>query len=122
MQNKIKILIADDNANIRQTLQDVLTEKEYLVETVGNGYELLVYLKERSADIIILDIMMPGRSGIEIISTIRSASPCAKIIIYTGFQKYKNSVYAHIVDKFLLKNDDIQGLLQVIEEFSATQM
>lgn len=118
MQNKVKILIADDNAYLRQALQDMLIEKEYLVETVQNGYELLVYLKERSADIIILDIMMPGRSGIEIISTIRSASPYAKIILYTGFQKYKDSIYAHIVDKFLLKNGNIHSLLQAIEELA----
>ena len=122
MKNKIKILIADDNASMRQTLQEILIEKEYAAETIQNGYELLIYLKEisaeRCADMIILDIMMPGRSGIELLSTIRSVSPRTKIIIYTGLQRYKHSIYANAADKFVLKDGNTERLLEAVEELA----
>lgn len=118
-KKKAKIMIADDNINVRQTLSDLLTEKGYLVETVKNGYELLAYLKEKSPHIIILDLMMPEKDGTEILSTIKGMSPYSKIIIYTGFQRYEHSAYARIADKFLLKTEDIEKLLQAIEEFAS---
>ena len=119
MQNKIKILIADDNPNIRQTLKNILTERGYLIETVKDGYELLTYLREKSSpNILILDLMMPEKDGVEVFPVIKSLSPNIKIIIYTGFQKYENSIYARMADKFLQKNDDPKKLLQVIAELA----
>ena len=66
MSRKIQIVIADDNDNIRQTLKDILTEKGYCVDTVKDGYELLSFLKQNPSDIIILDLMMPEKGGIEV--------------------------------------------------------
>lgn len=116
MKKRAKIVIADDNADIRQTLKDLLIEKQYSTETVKNGYELLAYLKEKSPQLIILDLMMPEKDGIEILSAIKEMSPNTRIIIYTGFQKYKDSTYSHLVDKFLLKSESPEELLQAIEE------
>jgi len=110
------ILIADDNSDIRQTLKDILAEKGYLVELAKDGLEALVCVKEKSVDLLILDLIMPDRSGMEVITSIRSISPHTKIIIYTGFQHYENSVYAKYADKFILKGSDINKLLQAMEE------
>lgn len=116
-QEKINIVIADDNLNIRQTLKDILIEKGYCVDVVKDGYELLDYLKkDRSAHIIILDLLMPVKDGLEIIFSIKSVSPETKIIIYTGFKKYENSVYARAADRFLLKSESPAKLLQTIRE------
>ena len=116
MKNKIRIVIADDSPDICQTWKDILTEKGYAVETVNNGYEILACLKEDPPHILILDLMMPEKGGIEILATIKAISPDTKIIIYTGFQKYEDSAYARIADKFLLKDNDPGKLLQVISE------
>ncbi len=118
MPQKIKIVIADDNPNICSTLKDILTEKEFWVETVKNGYELLLNLRKGPAQIIILDLVMPAKDGIEILSTIKSIAPKAKIIIYTGFKKYENSVYAGIADKFLLKGENPEKLLEAIQDLA----
>lgn len=122
MQGKIKIIIADDNPNIRQTLKDILMEKGYSVETVKNGYELLAYLKEKSPHIVVLDLIMPGKDGIAIFATIKCISPNAKIIIYTGFQKYKNSVYARKADRFLLKSGNPKMLVQSIADLAGDKI
>jgi len=120
MRKKTEIVIADDDPNICKTLQDLLIEKEYFVEVVKNGYELLSYLKKKSADIIILDLMMPEKDGVEVISAIKDIAPYVKIVIYTGFEKYNDFPFVKLADRFLLKGDNPQKLLQVIEEFSQT--
>lgn len=116
MQKKIKIVIADDNLNIFLSLKDILNEKGYFVQGVNNGYELIYYLKKNLPEIIILDLMMPEKSGMETLSCIKTISPKSKIIIYTGYQRYENSLYAHIADRFLLKGNSTEELLKAIEE------
>jgi len=118
MGKEVSIVIADDNAGIRQTLKDILSEKGYFVETVNNGYELYNYLKKKSADIVILDLMMPEKDGIEVLFSIKTISPGSKIIIYTGFQRYENSIYAQTADRFLLKGNTLEDLLKAIVELS----
>ena len=113
---KTQVLIADDNPNIRQTLTDILVERGYAVESVSDGYELLSRLKKSSPDVLILDLIMPQKDGIEVFSAVKGISPATKIIIYTGFQRYESSLYARSADKFLLKSDSPEKLLEAIEE------
>ncbi|MDD5465538.1 MAG: response regulator transcription factor [Candidatus Omnitrophica bacterium] len=116
MQKEISIVIADDNQSIRETLKDILSEKGYFVETVNNGYELYDYLKKKSPDIVILDLMMPEKDGTETIFSIKTVCPKSKIIIYTGFQRYEKSIYAQTADRFLLKGKTPEELLKAVEE------
>ena len=96
-----KILVADDNPNIRQTLYDILTEKGYQVDTASDGYEVLSYLKEKNAHILVLDLIMPYKNGVEILSTIKNIAPYIRIIIYTAFKEYENLMYTKEADKFI---------------------
>lgn len=118
MQKKIRIFIADDNPLIRTTVKDILEQKGYIVETIKDGYELLATLKNKVPDVIILDLIMPEKNGLEILSTIKTVSPNIKVIIYTGFKKYSNSIYARSADKFLLKGDSPQKLLNAIKDLT----
>ena len=118
MTKKTRIVVADDDPSIRQTLTDILTEKGFTATSAKDGYELLTGLKERIPDIIILDLMMPQKNGIEIISTIKSLYPKTKIIIYTAFKKYEDSTYTRKADKFLLKENGPQPLLLSIQELT----
>ncbi len=113
---KPQIVIADDNDNIRQTLKDILLEKGYCVETVKDGYELLSFLKQNPSDIIILDLMMPEKGGIEVFDSLKYVCPGVKIVIYTAFHKYEGSSFIHFADKFILKDAPPQKLLEAIEE------
>jgi CheY-like chemotaxis protein len=113
---KIKIVVADDNPGIRQTFTDLLGDEGYQVITVGNGYQLLDYLRENSADIVILDLMMPEKDGLETISILRSIAPDTKIIVYTAFGRYESSLYAKEADKFLLKTESPERVLKSIKD------
>ena len=118
MTEKIRILIADDNSNIRESLIDILAERDYSTEAVSNGYELLDSIRMRQPHIIILDLIMPGKDGVEILPAIKCVAPKAKVIIYTAFSRYENSVYSEMADKFLLKTDSPEDIIKIIDEFA----
>ncbi len=118
MGDKGKIVIADDNRDICNLLTDLLEEEGYTVDSVYNGYELLSYLEDNNPSVIILDLMMPDKTGLSILGTIKQVSPYSRIIIYTGYKEYENSIYAKTADKFLVKGSDLKVLLEAIKEVS----
>ncbi len=118
MKQSRKVLIADDNRELCTLLTDILEGVGYDVDTVYDGYELLAYLENNTPMVIILDLMMPEKDGMSILSTIRQVSPYSRIVIYTGYQEYENSVYARTADRFLLKGGDIEKLIKAIDELS----
>ena len=64
--NKLHILIVDDDNRIRDLLKDYLSNNSYCVSTAENGDEAKIRLKYFKFDIIILDVMMPGKNGYEL--------------------------------------------------------
>jgi len=118
MNQQGKIVIADDNVEICDLIKDILKGVGYEVDAVNNGYELLAYLETNNPKVIILDLMMPDKDGMSILGTLREISPLSRIIIYTGYSEYKNSVYARVADRFLVKGTSIEGLIKAVEELS----
>ena len=113
---RAQVLVADDNPNIRQTLKDILTEKGFAVDTVSDGYELLAYLRQKTPHVLVLDLIMPQKDGMEVFSAVRRISPDTRIIIYTAFQKYEHTPFAKTADRFLLKSESPERLIRAIEE------
>lgn len=64
-ENEIKILIVDDEPDVIEILKYNLTRKNFIVFTASNGNEAIVIAEKESPDLVILDIRMPGISGIE---------------------------------------------------------
>ena len=118
MQRRKKIVIAEDNKAIRELIANILGELGYKVDTVTNGYELLAYLEKNNPSIIILDLMMPEKDGLSILGTLKQISPYSRIIIYTGYREYENSVYARTADRFLVKGCSIEDLIKAVDELS----
>jgi excisionase family DNA binding protein len=85
-----KVLLVDDNDLVLRTLQRVLTQFGYLVDPAESGESALIKAKEKTYDLIIVDVRMPGISGIETIKRLRELSRSKKRkhpaeIIITGF-------------------------------------
>lgn len=76
-----KVLIADDEAEIRQLLRLYLEKDGYEVIEAAGGSEALTLCKNNSVDLVILDIMMPGMNGYQVIKAIRSESNIPVIMI-----------------------------------------
>lgn len=74
MNNRDHIVIVDDDAEIRSLLEDYLTRNGYDASSAAGGRELTRVLERRRADLIVLDIMMPGEDGFEICRRLRAES------------------------------------------------
>ncbi len=79
--SEAKILIIDDEAQIRRTLRATLVPQGYEVEDVSGGEEALEVLGERKPDLVLLDLNMPGMSGLETCRAIREQSDVAIIVL-----------------------------------------
>jgi two-component system invasion response regulator UvrY len=79
----IKVLITDDHPVVRRGIRQILEDDERigLVQEAGSGKELFERLKEQLFDVILLDISLPGRSGLDLISQIKITHPSAAILI-----------------------------------------
>ncbi|MEA3490175.1 MAG: response regulator [Candidatus Omnitrophota bacterium] len=118
MQRSRKIVIADDNKGICDLVSTVFEEMGYKVDSVHNGYELLAYLEKNNPFLIILDLMMPEKDGLSILSTLKEVAPYSRIIIYTGYREYENSVYARTADRFLVKGGRMTTLVEAVQELT----
>lgn len=80
-----RILIADDHAILRKGLRRILTEmdKEYDIDEASNGYEVIEKIRERDYDLILLDISMPGLSGLDALKQIKAENPKLPVLILT---------------------------------------
>ena len=79
----IKVLITDDHPVVRRGIRQILEDEERigLIHEAGNGKELFDKLKEQEYDVILLDISLPGRSGLDLISQIKKMRPSAAILM-----------------------------------------
>jgi DNA-binding NtrC family response regulator len=88
------ILIVDDEAAIRESLETLLGFEGYAVETAETGEEGLARLGERPFDLILLDFALPDRNGLEILADIRSRDPLLAVIMITAYGTVDNAVRA----------------------------
>jgi DNA-binding NtrC family response regulator len=88
------VLIVDDEAEIRESLQTLLELEGYEVETAGNGDEGLSKLGERPFDLVLLDLALPGRSGIDLLPEIRTLDAQLPVIIITAYGTVEDAVRA----------------------------
>lgn len=71
MYNAIKVLVVDDEERIRRLLKMYLEREEYIIDEAENGDVALSKALENDYDLILLDIMMPGKDGIEVCRELR---------------------------------------------------
>jgi DNA-binding response OmpR family regulator len=85
-----KILIVDDNKDIRELEADILTEKGFITTTAASGKECLNLLSQEKYDLVLLDLMMPGKDGWVVCHEIRKNS-LIPIIIVSGDDRERSS-------------------------------
>jgi DNA-binding response OmpR family regulator len=78
------ILVVDDEELVRTLLEQVLTREGHIVMCAANGDEALRCLREQPTDLMITDLIMPGKEGIETITDARREFPDMKIIAMSG--------------------------------------
>lgn len=117
-----RILVIDDEPDIREMLQDVLTGEGHEVEVAGDGRQGLAAQRARPADLIITDIFMPEKEGIETIIELQQDFPAIKVIAMSGGGNRARSLdYLPTASQFgavrtLPKPFDIHVMLALVRE------
>jgi len=88
------VLIIDDEASIRESLQTLLELEGFTVETASSGEEGLTKLAEQPMDLVLLDFALPDRNGLEILHDIRDRDPELGVIMITAYGTVENAVAA----------------------------
>ncbi len=88
------VLIVDDEAAIRESLQTLLEFEGYSVETANDGQEGLTRVAERPFDLVLMDFALPERNGIEILRDIRERDADLPVIMITAYGTVENAVNA----------------------------
>ena len=88
------ILIVDDESEIRESLQTLLELEGYRVQTAGSGEEGLAHIASHPFDLMLLDLALPGKSGIEVLAEIRERDPQLAVIMITAYGTVENAVSA----------------------------
>jgi PAS domain S-box-containing protein len=91
---KSTILIVDDEERIRSVCAKMLTQEGYAVSQAANGEAGMAMIAQRHFDIILLDLLMPGISGLEALSRIRTQHPDTVVIVITGYATLDHAVDA----------------------------
>lgn len=113
----IKILLAEDEPDVRQFLKDELSDNGFKVTAVANGGEAVVAAVDDSYDLYLLDMMMPGLNGIQVIQVLRKVTPGIPVIGLTGYvgRGYMSQASAYGVT-CLSKPIDLDELIKEINE------
>src|ERR1035441_3986889 len=94
LDSKGNILVVDDEADIREGLQDLLTSEGYAVDLAQNGTEGLRKMETRGYDLVLLDLMMPDRSGMEVLQEVRERDRETPIFLITAYGSVDAAVQA----------------------------
>jgi len=94
MKKKVKILVVDDEAVIRESLRDWLSDVGHQVLTAEDGFQALKMIEKEKPGIAIVDLVMPGMDGIELLKRAREISPSIEVIIVTAYGSIPTAITA----------------------------
>ncbi len=110
-----KILIVEDEDNMRFLISEELEDEGYVVDSASNAREALDMLNENNYEIITIDIEMPEMNGLELAGEIREKKIPVKIILLTAYSHYKNDLSSWAADAYVVKSSDFSELKREIE-------
>lgn len=119
----IGILICDDDAAIRRMVRAVVGLRQSLqvVGEAGDGYEAVAEAARLQPDVILLDLAMPKRTGLEALPDLRRVAPDARIVVFSGFSmaSLAESAIALGADLYLSKSADPDAINDALEQAAA---
>ena len=120
-----RVLVIDDNEDVRNLIQLALQAEGFDVSVASNGHDGMSLLRKQVADVVVTDILMPEQDGIETIAELRRDFPDVKIIAISGALSATGFDYLQVpiqlgVARILRKPFDVQELVGAIRELVST--
>ena len=92
MGPKMRVLVIDDEKYVRELCSDFLSGRDFEIHTLERGDNALGFIEKTPVDIIILDIILPGISGLDLLGEIKSAYPDIDVLMITGYSSIESAV------------------------------
>lgn len=89
---KIRVLLVDDEKELIDVLAERLENRDFDVTGVYSGDEAIAVLKENKIDVVVLDVLMPGKDGVETLREIKAMLPIVEVIMLTGNATVESAV------------------------------
>ena len=118
MDNTPKILIVDDEENIRRIIKKALEKKNYVVHTAPNAEDALRKIKNQDYFLVFSDIFMDGMSGLDLLQEVKKDSPQLKIVVMTAQYTMNNTIEAMKAGafEFVTKPFDILQIEELVRQ------
>jgi len=116
-EKKASILVVDDEPDVVCVLRNFLSRKGYTVSGASSGEKALEFLEKENADLVLLDIIMPGLKGTEVAKIVREKYPNTKIVVATAFPRESEELSEDaLMQAMVTKPFRLQELLKKLEE------
>jgi len=117
-----RVLLVDDEEEFVSALSERLMLRGIEVDSALNGEEALARMEEKEFEVVILDVMMPGLSGLEVLRQIKSTHPNTQVILLTGHGATREGMEGMRLGAFdyLIKPVDIEEMLEKMKEAAKT--
>ena len=117
---QLSILVVDDDPDVREYLRDFLTSEGYGVNVVEDSTAVVDELKQGEYHVVVLDLMMPKLSGIDLLSRIREVDDDVAVIILTGFPSLETAASSieHDVSAYIRKPFAVKDFREAIQRIS----
>jgi two-component system nitrogen regulation response regulator NtrX len=113
-----KILVVDDDENIRKTIKTILEDEGYIVDIAATGNEAIEKTEKTAFNLALLDIRLPDMEGVELLKRMKEAVPRTRKIMVTGYPSMQNAIAAlnKNADAYLVKPVNVEKLLNTVKE------
>lgn len=105
-----QILLIEDQPNQRLLYEQELTDEGYEVFTAANGEEALELFNRCRPQLVIVDVLLPGMNGIEIMEKMLSADPNLAIIVHSAYSSPSHDFITWFARAYVVKSGDLQEL------------
>ncbi|MEJ2092306.1 MAG: response regulator [Syntrophobacterales bacterium] len=118
---KVRVLLVDDEEQFVETLALRLEARDFAVATAFDGKQALDYLKGKDVDVVVLDVLMPGLSGIDTLREMKKIRPLTEVIMLTGHATVETAIEGMKLGAFdyLMKPTEIEELVEKITKAQA---
>ena len=118
MDETARILVVDDDENIRKVVVTILEEEGYMVEAADTASKAIEKTRKKYYNVALIDVRLPDMEGIELLTKMKSTTPRMRKIIITGYPTLQNAIEAvnKGADAYIMKPFDVEKVLKTIKD------
>lgn len=118
--SELRILVVDDESAIRDMLRFILETEDWTVEATASGEEALERWRTFDPDVVLIDQMLPGISGLELAKTLRAEGFEKPLLLFSGFLTAKLEAQAESLSMRPLPKSEVRRLVETVKEIAAS--